>query len=74
MGKRGRFYSPEFKDEAVRLIHSSDEKYPISKLARDPDVSTETLRKWVNQAESTPETGKGSPPKRKRSCLAFVER
>ena len=51
MGKRGRLYSPEFKDEAVRLVHSSYETYPVSKIARDLDVSTETLRKWVNQAE-----------------------
>jgi transposase len=50
-GKTGRLYPPEFKEEAVRLVHSSDEKYPVSKIARDLDVSTETLRKWVNQAE-----------------------
>ena len=52
MGKRGRLYSPEFKQEAVRLVHSFHEKYPVSKIARDLDVSTETPRKkWVNQAE-----------------------
>ena len=51
MGKTGRLYSPEFKQEAVRLVHSSDEKYPVSKIARDLDVSTETLRKWVNRAQ-----------------------
>ena len=26
MGKRGKLYSPEFKEEAVRLVHSSEEK------------------------------------------------
>src|SRR5215208_2638733 len=51
MRKRGKLYSPEFKEEAVRLVHSSDEKHPVAKIARDLDVSTETLRKWVNQAE-----------------------
>ena len=51
MGKTGRLYPPEFKEEAVRMVHSSDEKYPVSKIARDLDVSTETLRKWVNQAQ-----------------------
>ena len=52
MGKRGRLYSLELKEEAVRLVHSFDEKYPVTKIARDLDVSTETLRKkWVNQAE-----------------------
>ena len=51
MGKRGRLYSPEFKAEAVRLVHTSDEKHPVPKIAKDLDVSTETLRKWVNQTE-----------------------
>jgi transposase len=51
MGKTDRRYPPEFKEEAVRLVHSSDEKHPIPKIARDLDVSTETLRKWVNQSE-----------------------
>ena len=51
MGKRGKLYSPEYKEEAVRLVHSSEERYPVAKIARDLDVSTETLRKWVNQAE-----------------------
>ena len=51
MGKRGTLYSPEFKEEAVRLVRSSDERYPVAKIARDLGVSAETLRKWVNQAE-----------------------
>ena len=51
MRERRRKFGPEFKEEAVRLVHSSDEKYPVAKLARDLDVSAETLRKWVNQAE-----------------------
>src|SRR5215210_2524503 len=51
MGKTGRLYSPEFKEEAVRLVHSSEERFPVAKIARDLDVSAETLRKWVNQAE-----------------------
>src|SRR5215212_7935777 len=51
MGKRGKLYSPEFKEEAIRLVQSCKEKYPVAKIARDLDVSAETLRKWVNQAE-----------------------
>ena len=51
MGKTGRLYSPEFKEEAVRLVHSCEERYPVAKIARDLDVSAETLRKWVNQTE-----------------------
>src|SRR5919199_1855063 len=51
MGKTGRRYPPEFKQEAIRLVHSCEEKYPVANIARDLGVSTETLRKWVNQAE-----------------------
>jgi transposase len=51
MGKRGRLYSPEFKAEAVRLVQASDKRHPVPKIAKDLDVSTETLRKWVNQTE-----------------------
>jgi len=51
MGKRGRLYSPEFKAEAIRLVQASEERYPVAKIARDLDVSIETLRKWVNQAQ-----------------------
>jgi|SRR5829696_10562038 len=51
MSKTGRPFLPEFKEEAIRLVQSCDEKYPVAKKARDLDVSAETLRNWVNQAE-----------------------
>jgi transposase len=51
VGKIGRLYPPEFKEEAVRLVHASDERWPIPKIARDLALSPETLRNWVNQAE-----------------------
>ena len=51
MGKTGRLYSPEFKEEAVRLVHSCEERYPVAKIARDLDVGAETLRNWVKQAK-----------------------
>ncbi len=38
-------YPPEFKAEAVKLARSSEK--PLSEIARDLRVSTETLRKWL---------------------------
>lgn len=40
-------YPPEFKAEAVKLARSSNK--PLSELARDLGVSTETLRNWTKQ-------------------------
>jgi transposase len=51
MGRPRRLYPPEFKQEAVHLVHSSDETRPIPKIARDLGVSPETLRNWVKQTE-----------------------
>lgn len=50
MGKTGRRYPPEFKQEAIRLVLSCEEKYPVANIARNLGVSVETLRRWVNQA------------------------
>jgi transposase-like protein len=40
MGKRGRLYSPEFKEEADRLVHASEKNYTGAKIACDLDGST----------------------------------
>ncbi len=42
-------YPPEFRREAVWLVHSSGR--PISEAARELGVSAESLRKWVEQTE-----------------------
>ena len=42
-------YPPEFKAEAIRLVHSSGR--PISQIANELGVSGNSLRNWVRQAE-----------------------
>ena len=52
MGKTGKLYAPRFKEEAARLVHASDGRWQVPKIARDLGISPETFRKKrVNQAE-----------------------
>ena len=47
--RKRRYFSPEFKAEAVRLCRVGDRT--ISKVARDLDLTTSALRDWVRQAD-----------------------
>ena len=42
-------YSPEFRTEAVELIRSGSKS--IRQLSKDLEVSDQTLRNWVRQAD-----------------------
>ncbi|TGD71727.1 hypothetical protein E4634_16540 [Mangrovimicrobium sediminis] len=41
-------YSPECKQEAIRLVQQSDT--PVSEIARNPGIDGNMLRQWVKQA------------------------
>lgn len=49
MGTSKPPYPPEFRREAVRLVQESGKSR--RQIARELDISTETLRQWVKQAE-----------------------
>ena len=42
-------YPPEFRREAIRLVRASEK--PVAAVARELEVSYETLRAWVKQAD-----------------------
>ncbi len=42
-------YPPEFRAEAIRLLRSSDK--PMTQIARELDVTSETLRIWRKGAD-----------------------
>jgi transposase len=42
-------YPPEFKEEAIRLMRSSEK--PIAQISRELDVAEQTLRNWRKQEE-----------------------
>ncbi|MGI8610588.1 MAG: IS3 family transposase [Candidatus Dormibacteria bacterium] len=48
MGRSRRPYPPEFRREAVQLVHTG---VPIPKVAADLGVNDQTIRNWVNQAD-----------------------
>ena len=47
--KQRKLYSPEFKEQAVRLVVEGEE--PVAKVARDLGISHSALANWVRQSE-----------------------
>jgi len=47
MPERRRKFSPEFKDEAVKMVIESSR--PIAEVAREIQVNEGTLGNWVNK-------------------------
>ncbi len=40
-------FSPEFREEAVRLVRESNR--PVAHVAKELDINPETLRNWVRR-------------------------
>ncbi|MBM4246831.1 MAG: transposase [Deltaproteobacteria bacterium] len=53
--RRRRSFTPEFKQEAVRLCEMGDRS--IAQVAKDLDLTETALREWVKRAEI--DAGKG---------------
>ncbi len=72
-GKRAKF-SPEFKQQLVELFLEQQHQRPLSQVARDNGIGTETLRSWVKKyREANPQA---EPPLTvsERARLAELER
>jgi transposase-like protein len=75
--KRGR-YSPEIRERAVRLVRDQTPQHPsqwaaITAIAPKLGCTTETLRRWVREAER--ETGERPGPTRtEEDRVAALER
>ncbi len=46
MPRKRRTFSPEYKDEAAKMV--IDESRPIPEVAREISVNEQTLRNWVS--------------------------
>lgn len=46
VSKKRRAFTPEYKDEAARMVVESSR--PVAQVARDLSLNEQTLRNWVN--------------------------
>ncbi len=57
MGRQRREFTPEFKDEAVKLVLNTGR--PVATVARELGVNEATLGRWVNLYRTRQEAGDG---------------
>lgn len=75
---KSRRYPAEVRERAVRLVFEHEREYPsqwsaICSIAEKFDCSSETLRKWVRQAER--DTGRrAGPSSDERDRIKALER
>lgn len=50
MKRARRFFSPEFKAEAVKFI--KERGYSITQASRELDIGETALRRWISQVEA----------------------
>ena len=67
-----RAFDDEFKAQAVRLV--LDEGKPVNAVARDLDVTTSTLRIWVERARADRTRGKTGLTTAERAELARLRK
>jgi len=58
MGRQRREFTPEYKDEAVKLV--IDTGRPVAVVARELGIRESTLGRWVNVFKARQEAGDGS--------------
>ena len=54
MAERRKTYTPEFKQEAVRLI--TEQRYGVAETARNLGINTNMLRRWKQEYSGNPQT------------------
>ena len=58
MGRQRREFTPEYKDEAVRLVINTGR--PVAVVARERGVQESTLGRWVNLFKDRQGVGQGA--------------
>lgn len=71
MGRPSK-YSPEFRAEAVKLVQETQR--PVSQVAQELGVNTETLREWVKKHQREHEKNNPDLNLNERARLKELER
>ncbi len=72
MGSQRREFSPEYKDEAVKLVINTGR--PVATVARELGVKEQTLGRWVLTYKARQEAGDGVLSETERVELARLRR
>ncbi len=72
MGRQRREFSPEYKDEAVKLVVNTGR--PVAVVARELGISEQTLGRWVHLFKSRQDAGDGVLSESERAELARLRK
>ena len=72
MGSTRRGFTPEYKDEAVKLVINTGRT--VATVARELGVKEQTLGRWVNNFRARAATGDGALGETERSELLRLRR
>ena len=72
MGRQRREFTPEYKDEAVKLVINTGR--PVATVARELGIKEQTLGRWVNVCKARQEAGDGALSETERVELARLRK
>ena len=72
MGSTRREFTPEYKDEAVKLVVNTGR--PVAKVARELGVKEQTLGRWVLAFKARQDAGDGALSETERAELARLRK
>ncbi len=72
MGRQRREFSPEYKDEAVKLVINTGRTVAV--VARELGIQESTLGRWVNAFKERHDAGDGALSETERAELARLRK
>jgi transposase len=72
MGSQRREFTPEYKDEAVKLVINTGR--PVATVARELGVKEQTLGRWVNVYKARQDAGGDTLSETERAELARLRK